>query len=654
MVSYKIMPHIIPLFFLIREPALTILFNIGKGYASAYALLFHYRKEAGMTVRKLTAVFMALAFWALPLTAAPSITKITPNTNTVGTYNLFELTAGLTAAYANPYDPDQIDLSATFTSPSGKLWTINGFYDGAQWKIRFAAGETGTWNYVVKVKDSTGTTLSAPGSFVCTTSTNHGWIKIAPNKRYLCYDDGTSFYGVGSCYCWGVTAAGLSSMQSYGFNTFVYWNGTYDNGYNLIESPASGIGKYDQTKCARIDTLLNWANSRGLKMILVVWSHDYLAQTMTGSWVNAWSKNVYGSIVSCANFYSDTTAWKYQVKQYRYDIARWGYCSAFLSWQLIDEISGTDGWVKQQASATAWMKKIAAYFIANDPFGHPTNGSQGNYWPAGDSVNSLTNTENYGSGTPAAWATIVKQLWNGFAKPAISGEASGNANRNVLWSTLANGIAITPLMWQFNQGWSTALSNNFPPLERFIADINFAGLTNPAQAKVTVTGATAYGITANQLTFGWITGAFSGKSMIVTGLANGRCNLEWWACSTGTRLSTTPVTITGGTLTATVPATTQTDIAYKIIATTPIDAARLPMLEHSLQAITYERGFLHFGEPMAAAGTVCIMNVQGRVVANIAVLPSAAFVHAGRLEPGMYLVKIISGNTVCRKLLVRN
>ena len=56
----------------------------------------------------------------------------------------------------NPYDPEEIDLSAEFTSPAGKVWKINGFYDGKAYKIRFAANETGAWKYVVAPKTPAG------------------------------------------------------------------------------------------------------------------------------------------------------------------------------------------------------------------------------------------------------------------------------------------------------------------------------------------------------------------------------------------------------------------------------------------------------------------------------------------------------------------
>ena len=598
-----------------------------------------------------------VAFSALTLWAAPSITTVTKNADPVGKYVKLELTVGLTATYTNPYDPAQIDLWTEFTSPTNKLWRVNGFYNGTQWKVRFAANETGTWSYVVKATDATGSGQSSAGSFSCVASNYHGWVKIGPNKRYLCYDDGTSFYGVGSCHAWSVTTSTLDQMQAIGFNTYVYWNGTYDQsgGNNLIESNASGMGRYDQGKCTRIDSLINWSEARGLTMILVVWPHDYLAQNIGGSWVKAWSSNPYNTICTAANFYSDANAWTYQTKQYRYIIARWGYSRGLSGWQTVDEISGTDGWSNQTA-ANAWTTNIATYFQTNDPFRHPTTASHGDYWPHGDSVNDLSNTENYGSTTPASTASLVQTLWNGYLKPAIAGEyTTTNAHTN-LWASLSNGIAITPLMWQFNQGWSSAISANFPPLENFIAGINFANLTGLALASVTVTGATAYGITSNQLTFGWITGTISGRNLSVTGLANGSYSLEWWDCTAGTTISTSAVSVTTGSLTTTVPTTSQTDMAFKIISPTKVIAQSSRQRTDFRPVIAYKQGALRLLEPMAENSMIDIITALGRVVVHCKVTgANATSVPVGRLGRGVYFARIMSGDkNALQRLLVND
>jgi hypothetical protein len=514
--------------------------------------------------------FAALAALAVPATA--EVTSVAKTPDPVGKYDKLELTVGLSATYKNPYDPDEIDLSAEFTSPAGKVWKINGFYDGAAYKVRFAANETGTWNYVVSAKDAGGTTKSKPGTFTCIDSKHHGWVTVAPNKRYLRCDDGTSFYGVGACHAWSVSTRTMDQMKAAGFNTYVYWNGTYDTGGGnaLIESTASGVGKYDQRKCARLDELIAWGEARDIGMVLVLLPHDYGCEKV-GGWPIGWPKNPYKDIVSSSHYYDDPKSWAYQQKQYRYVIARWGYSRGILSWQTVDEISGTNGWVANQATANEWAAKMAKFFQTNDPFKHPTTASHGSFWDQGNKSHDLPNTEVYGAYNTGRFVGVIQKLWNGYTKPCIMGETGGgdrdgSVSHQKIWAGLAAGIAITPLIWQFNQGWNENMSAQFPPFNRFIADINFGGLTNPAQGKVSVPGADAYGITSDQITFGWISGGFKGKSLKVSGLKNGGYRMEWWDCKAGKMMSTSDVTVTDGSATSAIPETSQADIAYKIIA----------------------------------------------------------------------------------------
>ena len=609
-----------------------------------------------MIRKNLMQTMLMIAVSALTLWAA-SITSVTKSPDPVGKYVKFELTVALGATYTNPYDPTQIDLSAQFTSPTNNVWKVNGFYNGSQWKIRFAANEIGNWSYVVTATDAGSTAQSPAGTFSCTASTNHGWVKVASNKRYLMCDDGTSWYGIGPCYPWSVASSGLDQLQTMGCNAWVYWNGTYDNGYQLIESTSSGIGKYDQSKCTRIDSLIKWSETRGLTMILVVWPHDYLCQSVSG-WPQAWSSNPYGSIVSCANFYSDANAWTYQTKQYRYIIARWGYSTGLSSWQTVDEISGTDGWSNQTA-ANAWAAKIAAYFQTNDPFKHPTNGSHGNYWPAGNQAHDIANTEIYGTLTGSNAATTMQQLWQNNVKPCMMGETGSTTSvtdfHNMLWGGFAGGASITPNWWSYNQSWNSSFSSHYSAFEKFIAGINFAGLISPVLATVTVSGASAWGVTSSQVTFGWITGTISGKSFSVTGLANGSYNLEWWDCTAGTILSTSAVSVTTGSLTAAVPATSQTDMAFKLIAPTGIVAQGSRQERRFELLITYKNSALHLSRPLAENSVIDIVTALGRVIAHCTVTGANTIsVPVKRFGEGVYFVRIASGNrNTLQRLLVK-
>jgi len=619
------------------------------------------RAAAPAKAMALAALLLASAPWA-----APTISSVTTSGASVGKYAKEELSVGLGTNYSNPYDPSVIDLSATFTSPTGKVWKVNGFYDGTGWKVRFAGNETGTWTYTVTAVDATGTTTSPGGTFGVATSAYHGWVRIAPNKRFLAYDDGTSFFGIGACEAWGPSTTTLSAMQGLGYNTWVYWNGTYDGsgGGNLIESMTSGLGKYDPAKGVRIDSLLSWSEQDGLTMILVVWPHDYLcnsAASCPSGWPSQWTQsNPYSTIVSAANFYSDAAAWTHQQNLYRYMIARWGYSRALQGWQTIDEIGGTDGWAASQTDANAWAAKIATYFQGNDPFRHLTNGSQGSYWPQGNTANDVANTEDYSDYTAAGVSTIVKQLWANNTKPAIMGETGLGSPQSTLWGALASGVSITPLLWQFRSSgdnWVTADETAYAPIVAFTKGMDFAHLASPAQASPSVSGATAYGMTSTHVSWGYITGSFAGKSLGLSGLANDTYTLGWWNCTTGAVISSSTVSVTGGTLSSAIPSTTGSDIAYKLVSTTstsiPDRATPAPDLRDV--SVAYDHGLLRLSSPVAESVELEVVDLGGRTVARARIPASTGVAAVGRLGDGVRFARFHSETrSFVRPIVVEN
>ena len=157
-------------------------------------------------MRRSLTLFVALPclFVSVALAGPPKIVSVEPVTESVGLYEKFELWINLDSSFTNPFDPEQIDVQAEFTAPSGKVWTIWGFYKptsvDVHWMLRFSPTEKGTWRYVVKVRDSEGAAQSSPASFTAVASKHPGFIQIARNQRYLCHTDGTSFYGVGLWY----------------------------------------------------------------------------------------------------------------------------------------------------------------------------------------------------------------------------------------------------------------------------------------------------------------------------------------------------------------------------------------------------------------------------------------------------------------------
>ncbi|MDZ7374367.1 MAG: DUF5060 domain-containing protein [candidate division KSB1 bacterium] len=524
----------------------------------------------------------------------PRVSIRSTNRQSVGLYEKFEAVANVeNVVFTNPYDPEQIALWAEFLSPSGRQWRIPGFYDNYEsrneWKVRFAPNELGPWSFRLVLSNQGSTVTSEEGSFWAEASPHHGWIRPSPvNRHYFVHDDGTPFYGIAFYYPWGVSngSSGLARFQQFGGNIFGYWNIMYGNEGRIIESLVSGIGRYDQAKCGRIDQILEWAESRNLMVMLAIWPHDLLSNTV---WAHQWHNNPYNTVCDVRDFYSSEEAWRYQEKQYRYLIARWGYSRALAIWEIVNEINGTDGWESgRQQEATAWVARVHQFFKQNDPYQHPTTASMsgGWYWSDGYRYVDLPNVHLYETGWSAQFPNdplrssyylyhrIAQQLYTDFDKPAIMGEAGytdsyGRFNvpspeytalfHNALWASWAGGLAASPFWWAFNYG-PIATDDLLKQLRAFgtvVRDFPYAYCPlRPADLQVE--SCDAFGMAADTAAFGWIRHG-QGKRLgahgfTLRGLRDTTYVVEWFDTWLGQRRAITYHRVRDGILRTTLPA----------------------------------------------------------------------------------------------------
>ncbi len=507
--------------------------------------------------------------------AAPRIAMQSVNSTEIGLYEKFEAILLLeNAVFDNPYDPEQIDVRAVFTSPTGRRWDLYGFYDNyqnrQQWKVRFSPNETGDWKYVLYATNANGTGRSVEYTFRAVPSGHHGWLHTSPkNPHYFVHDDGTSFYGLAAYWPWGInnSESGLGALQDSGYNLIGYWNVTYDDG-TLIESLASGLGRYDQNKCNRIDAILQWIEQRNMVLMLAIWPHDLFCLNMAG-WAALWSQNPYKALCSVLEIYENETAWKYQEKQYRYLIARWGYSRGLGIWEIVNEINGTDAWANGRIpQAEGWTRKVHAFLKAHDPFGRPTTASMsgGQYWPNGYAIFDVPNVHMYETGWPgkfngnplrsSLWTyhTVTRQMWDDFAKPAIMGEAgwldnygnyAGDSDEyaimyhDALWVSWASGLASTPVWWGYDpRAMGPKVLQRMKMFAPLAAQIDYAHKAfQPAE--VTVADADAFAMSDSTQAFGWTRDFYgydiSERLMQLSGLVDTVYSVQWfdtWAGKT--------------------------------------------------------------------------------------------------------------------------
>jgi hypothetical protein len=123
-------------------------------------------------------------------------------------WHKYEIVFTSTNDYDNPVQEVR-HMEVVFTSPTGKVKAINGFWDGERlWKARFMPDETGTWSFETKCSDIQNEGLNGKkGLFICIRGDEtkdiykHGRVINPAGTYYLTYSDGTPFFWL-ACTAW--------------------------------------------------------------------------------------------------------------------------------------------------------------------------------------------------------------------------------------------------------------------------------------------------------------------------------------------------------------------------------------------------------------------------------------------------------------------
>ena len=546
-----------------------------------------------------TVCYLSIMWSNVYAVAPPEIVNIRQQKDSVGLFEKFEISLNLKCEFVNPFDSDEVDITATFVAPSGKNWSIHGFYDydqGVLWKVRFSPNENGTWNYTVRVRDRNGEAASEPRSFKAYPSGKKGPIQIAANKRYLQHPDGSTFFGVGLWYndayagynSGRITPENLDDLKALGVN-FI---STY---ITPLETHASGLGRYDQNLCGRLDQVFTMLEERDMLLSLNVWFHSYLSETVWGGGNVRWYTNPYSQVTAAKDFYRSEAAWNLQEKLYRYFIARWGYSSALAIWFIVDEVNGTDGWVSGDSlMAATWGKKVHDYLKTNDPYNHLTTGTRSGgikeFWHEGYQTFDLAAREIYeAQGYPMTksasldsatthplthsyfnYANQIGKLWNGYEKPAIIGETGWDHTyyepnmpgylalyHNALWVTLTTGTAMTPFWWAFSERLNdNVITRQILSLRKFTDAIPFSRLSNLKPIRITMSQGDGFAMRSDEMIFGWVVNPstdVAGKPIKLTTLKNGKYKLRLYHTWRGEFLQEKEISVDNGDFTITLP-----------------------------------------------------------------------------------------------------
>jgi len=454
-------------------------------------------------------VFRSWKLWAacsaLSLANVSAAVSITPQ-GAAQQWKVEEFRLAGAPTAANPFDPDQIVVSGTFTSPSGKATTVEGFWfqnyssalsggsevltaSGApEWRMRFLPDESGTYSLSVQAKTASVTnTGSISFSVAAAAAANRfqGIPKVAANGKYFELA-GAPLVLNGANVCWHGGRGTFDyldwfpAMKNNGENYARIWMCPWAFG---IETQSNTRTNYQMNKAWQLDRTLRIGETNGIFMMLCLEYHG-MFQTVPDQFGgnNAWAQNPYntangGPCAAPNDFFTNTTARDIYKKRLRYILARWGATPNLLCWEFFNEIDN-DYNVLNATSVANWHSALGPWLKASDPYKRLVTTSltgssdRAEIWNIGSL--EFAQYHSYGLAQPAAkLAPIVQGMVTKYHKPVIVSEYgidSGGfradldpyyrGTRQGVWTGLLSGAPGTSMSWW----WEEIHARNMYPL----------------------------------------------------------------------------------------------------------------------------------------------------------------------------------------------
>ncbi len=447
---------------------------------------------------------------------APNIQAVTPLASVVEKYGKFEARIDLTAAYSNPYDYEDVRVSAVFTGPTGQVKTVDGFFmqefqlTNAQtgalspigsgvFKVRFAPDEAGVWTYIVSCTNALGNATFTSQSFECIPAVspgNKGFVR-SDQSNYLHFDNEEQYIPVGENIGWGSFSnfnTWLGKLADNGGNFFRNWQCHWGWGLEWRTGGGyQGLKRYQQNNSFYLDWMFDYCNENGLYVMYCLQHHGQVSSQVNPNW----SESPYNAANGgpCANtwdFFTNPAAKAIAKNRYRYVLARWGYARSVMAWELFNEVDWTDQFDQRSTDVANWHIEMAAYLKETDPYGHLVTTSYAHTsndattWNAPDI--DFTQTHHYANipNLERLLGTSAKNYLNIYGKPTLNGEFSALVDNtglntldpdgihvhNCLWGTLFSGAMGSSMTWWWdNYIEPKNLYYHFDPLSAFAGTV---------------------------------------------------------------------------------------------------------------------------------------------------------------------------------------
>ncbi len=272
--------------------------------------------------------------------------------------------------YRNPFTDVKVD--GVFTAPSGKTFTVPGFYDGGgTWRVRFNPGEIGNWQYQITAYPANAE-LNEQGTFEVTPSSAEGFLRATPGEAWGFHSEAgnpvfllgdTTYNLFGAAHCDLDVQSFLKRRVAQGFNFLrvrlpvspFHPSEGYSRWQTRRTWPWGGseqspqLDRFNLDWFHTVDQVVEWSEDigMGLEMIMEAWGFEFPFN----------NRSVF------------TAEWEYL--WLRYLIARYDAFNCVYFWTLMNEYEYyPDGILVNKAVANQWAIRVARWVKATAPHEH--------------------------------------------------------------------------------------------------------------------------------------------------------------------------------------------------------------------------------------------------------------------------------------------
>ncbi len=419
-------------------------------------------------------------------------------TMTKGAYARIEGSFTIEKLTGNPFDIEQNDIEVTLRPADGDVVRVPAFFDGgATWRFRYTPDRPGAIEVtgVSNKREPIEVADLSERSFVVSGNPTAGFVRVSSaDPGRFAFDDGSAYLPVGHNMAWGDVPAMVTRAGAAGLNWGRVWMCHWSSmNLDWVMNKPIPAGELDLDVARSWDKAIEAAEKAGVRLQIVLQHHGQISTRVNPNWgENPWNSANGGFLRTPGEFFSNAKATSLTRSKYRYILARWGYSTSVMAWELFNEVEWTDAVAERhEDEVAAWHASMADFLRKRDVHHHLVTSSSdrklARVWQQMDYLQPHAYPSDPLPATLDAATKSDRPVFVGEIGPAgdLGGDDGAFLHR-ALWSGVAAGAAGLPQYWAWDNIEKRDLLKVYQPVLGFLRESGAGSARRVAKAMASV------------------------------------------------------------------------------------------------------------------------------------------------------------------------